>query len=103
MEFIRVDRALAVIASEALECRVADDGVNPSTGWSSVRIEISRIPQNLNKSIVDDVFRPLAIAQNALRNSTQSRSLATIDNRRSCITTGGALEQSCLILKRWLV
>src|SRR5438067_8549017 len=97
---MRIDRKFAILPSEPFERRVADNRVNPGARRSTLRIEVSRIAQDLHKRVVDDVFRRLPIAQYAMRDGSQLVYLATINHRCRSAAAGGAFKQGCLVVER---
>src|SRR3977135_4247087 len=76
-----------------LECRVADDRVDPAPGGSACRIEVFGISENLRESIVDDVLRTRRVVDDPARYRAQLVLLPGVDLADGGLRSGGALEQ----------
>src|SRR3977135_921439 len=62
-----------------LECRIADDRINPAPGGSACRIEVFGISENLRECIVDDVLRTRGVVDDPARYRAQLVLLPGVD------------------------
>jgi len=82
-----------------LERRVADDRVDPAPGGSACRIEVFRISENLRECVVDDVLGTRSVVHDTVRHRAQLLPLARVDLADGGLRSGGALKQSCFVIK----
>src|ERR1700716_161025 len=89
----------AVFLHLHLECRVADDRVDPAPGGSACWIEVFGISENLRECIVDDVLRTRRVVDDPARYRAQLVLLPGVDLADGGLRSGGALEQRRFVIE----